>query len=67
MGRTEGNGQEKARTAHRDGLRPDMDAARPMASAAPEDFLPAWEVNLGGRTGLPTWKPLKSWKEFWNE
>lgn len=27
MGRTEGNGQEKARTAHRDGLRPDMDAA----------------------------------------
>lgn len=25
----------------------------PMASAAPEDFLPAWEVNLGGRTGLP--------------
>lgn len=25
----------------------------PMASAAPEDFLPAWEVRLGGRTGLP--------------
>lgn len=25
----------------------------PMASAAPEDFLPAWEVHLGGRTGLP--------------
>jgi len=24
-----------------------------MASAAPEDFLPAWEVHLGGRTGLP--------------
>ena len=25
--KAEGNGQEKARTAHRDGLRPDMDAA----------------------------------------
>ncbi len=25
----------------------------PMASAAPEEFLPAWEVHLGGRTGLP--------------
>lgn len=25
----------------------------PMASAAPEQFLPEWEVQLGGRTGLP--------------
>ena len=52
MGRPERNDQAETHTATVTAYGQTW-TPPPMASAAPEDFLPAWEVHLGGRTGLP--------------